>query len=704
MLYSFVLKTVAVFIFSFALISCRASGDDGGDGQSAVYFIENIIARDEAGKDVGSRISVSPSRCLPETPVTILVTNSSSSYLDSLFVEDAKTEIRPQTCSSSPPGTRKYVFYMPKNNVTIQASFKDTASDDADLASVNSPQGNIIKYETTPSAPAPFEAGHTEYILEVSPLTKEVDFSWTTSHIGAQAEFKTSRATIYYGGEDSHGFLKTESDTPSNSIFLVSIEVTPQTGDQNDKRKYDILVIKKPDLNIDSIYVKKGAPAQTLVTIYNPVIAGDEPVILPAIPPYSNLGSGQDEVNLHLLPVSEYATISGTDDYSGSWSGLPSEKVISIGDIAEGDSVGDNDSRVVISGERHYNNAGHPFAGSSSFTKTYEKKYKIILKRPLAGTPSSEMVECDSAVTQFVEVSAGVWDEVHIFTVRANKPYESKKFGLIVRRIPEGKIRLLLIGGGGGGGASGSVEHPGSGGGAGGVLFDENVKLELTRGMASELIVGGAGYGGKAFNYQNTTTQVSGGDSEFKCQSGRLLIAKGGGAGGWHEGGNGGRGASGGSGGGGYGGSSLNLIIGAGVGFEGQGNSGGLHGDYGAGGGGGYSAPGIASYKAYGISNNSIQSKSDGGAGFDKDASFIRDMLEGIAGIPVEFAGGGAGGEESARATHGGGARFDDNGQRDPNGISNTGGGGAGGYNGAGYSGGSGIAILRFRYKPPATI
>jgi uncharacterized protein (TIGR02145 family) len=298
--------------------------------------------------------------------------------------------------------------------------------------------------------------------------------------------------------------------------------------------------------------------------------------------------------------------------------------------------------------------------------------------------------------TSFIDLGNGEYDEVHVFTTSANATTLTSK--LTMKCVPS-DVKIFIVAGGGGGGKSVGTAPgwPSSGGGAGGVI------LALAAGTA--FTVGdytiNVGKGGNAGNinpggnndqkraYVHT---YNGGNSSI-VGPGINLVAIGGGGGAWHQAGNGCPGGIGGSGGGGYTGAT-----GGGAGTATQGTRGGTHGDYNNAGGGGYSA--VAPNT--GGSNSTTSSKpAAGGKGIDYTAV---PALAGVSlnGVPLVgynggFAGGGSGGGNNSVATHGGGQRAGTNNTGGP-GVKDTGGGGSGGLNTNGYTGGSGIVVVRFRY------
>lgn len=219
-------------------------------------------------------------------------------------------------------------------------------------------------------------------------------------------------------------------------------------------------------------------------------------------------------------------------------------------------------------------------------------------------------------------------------------------------------FEYLMVAGGGGGGAH---SEGGGGGGAGGILTGTGIALQ---GSVTIYI----GQGG-AVNTNGGNTYWN--DPNF---SPGFLTTTGGGAGGARAP------SSGGSGGGGCGNN------GGAAGIAGQGNSGGSSwwsnwSNTGAGGGGGGKGGVGGSFR------NQIGA-GHGGVG----------ISSWITGTEILIGGGGGGcgdGMEHGNATHGGGSQL-----TSIHGIQGTGGGGAGGRgsNTTGL-GGSGIVILRYKYK-----
>jgi len=241
-------------------------------------------------------------------------------------------------------------------------------------------------------------------------------------------------------------------------------------------------------------------------------------------------------------------------------------------------------------------------------------------------------------------------------------------------------IEILVVAGGGSGG-----EGHGGGGGAGGLIYKSSFAI---LGQSYPVVVGA---GGPQTNTLADARGTQGGNSVFST-----LTAIGGGYGSTWEGGNGGSG----------GGSSCyvihpypeSLTTGSGKGIAGQGNDGGpvfLTPDNdgpGQGGGGagaaGQSGSGPTDQKSIG---------GNGGAG----ATYS------ITGSAVTYAGGGGGGGAIGIGIGGSGGGGDSGiiGVNAVSGAANTGGGGGGGGVCAQYparigaAGGSGIVIIRYRYR-----
>ena len=255
-------------------------------------------------------------------------------------------------------------------------------------------------------------------------------------------------------------------------------------------------------------------------------------------------------------------------------------------------------------------------------------------------------------------------------------------------------IKALVVAGGGPGGY-----QRGGGGGAGGLIYDE--ALAVTGGATYTVNVGTGGVAAaSAASYG-----VNGGVSSIYLGAVEIIAATGGGAGG--NGATVTAGVAGGSGGGGGGIASTTHAAG-GAGVSGQGNGGGVSGNYNsnyvAGGGGGAGRAGGAA------ANDSPPSGGSGGQGFLTD----------ISGTPTWYAGGGGGGGKQAGSTtnlgspggggDGGGGRGGMdvpsgtvNPSFDPKAVAGTdgrGGGGGGGSDVSGFyqgaNGGNGIVIVRY--------
>jgi hypothetical protein len=229
---------------------------------------------------------------------------------------------------------------------------------------------------------------------------------------------------------------------------------------------------------------------------------------------------------------------------------------------------------------------------------------------------------------------------------------------------------MVLAGGGGGG------QMSGGGGGAGGLLGLTSQSFAAT---GYSVTIGGGGAG------SSTTSR---GTSGVNSSIAGFTSAVGGGGGG-SQGGT----ATGATGGSGGGGTYVGQAGGAATipqGFAGGAGS----GDAGAGGGGGGAG-------AVGINGQtgSPYASGNGGAGSSAYASWALITSTGVSGL---YAGGGGGGNNSGANTPGtGGTGGGGNGRRDnlagSAGTTNTGsGGGGGGDSTAGYSGGSGIVIIRY--------
>jgi len=219
-----------------------------------------------------------------------------------------------------------------------------------------------------------------------------------------------------------------------------------------------------------------------------------------------------------------------------------------------------------------------------------------------------------------------------------------------------GTVEYLIVAGGGAGGAANTASGAsGGGGGAGG--FRTGAGYNVTA-QAYAITVGAGGTGVYDRNGN------SGSNSVFDS-----IIAIGGGGGGT---GSGYPPLTGGSGGGG------DYIAGA-AGTAGQGSSGGTGSgasQYTSGGGGGAGAPG---------GNGAPSVSGNGGAG----------LASSISGSSVYYAGGGGGGAYASGRTPGTGGQGGGGTGQSSGGTANTGGGGGAG-SGTGYSGGSGIVIIRY--------
>jgi len=219
-----------------------------------------------------------------------------------------------------------------------------------------------------------------------------------------------------------------------------------------------------------------------------------------------------------------------------------------------------------------------------------------------------------------------------------------------------GNVDYLVVAGGGAGGAANTGSGAsGGGGGAGG--FRNGTGYAVTpQAYAITVGAGGAGVYDRAGN--------SGSNSVFSS-----ITSIGGGGGGT---GSSYPPATGGSGGGG------DYIAGA-AGTAGQGSSGGTGSaanQYTSGGGGGAGGPG----------GNGVPSLSgNGGSGLPSS----------ISGSVVYYAGGGGGGAYATGRTPGTGGQGGGGTGQSSGGMANTGGGGGAG-SGTGYSGGSGIVIIRY--------
>jgi hypothetical protein len=242
---------------------------------------------------------------------------------------------------------------------------------------------------------------------------------------------------------------------------------------------------------------------------------------------------------------------------------------------------------------------------------------------------------------------------------------------------------LVVAGGGGGGcnvaggGGAGGLRSTVTATGGGGSLESA---ISLASATAYTVTIGGGGAGGTA----SDATSGSDGVSSSIAGTGLTTITSvGGGGGGTYAGTINGR--TGGSGGGG-----ASKETTAGVGGAGTANQGYAGGNgfiptsvYPGGGGGGAGAVGA---------NGSASQAGNGGAG----------VAVSITGTSVSYGGGGGGGNSATAGTGGtGGGGNGSNSTTDgTNGTVNTGGGGGGGHsvasNHRGYSGGSGIVIVRY--------
>jgi len=229
---------------------------------------------------------------------------------------------------------------------------------------------------------------------------------------------------------------------------------------------------------------------------------------------------------------------------------------------------------------------------------------------------------------------------------------------------------ILAVAGGAGGGRSGG------GGGAGGYLAFTSQSLTAT-GYTVTVGSGGAG------NNTDGQTGTSGGDSQF----GGLTLVKGGGGGGSYNA----NGASGASGGGGGSVESTTKTGGSAT-PSGQGNAGGngfngtLSTNRGGGGGGGAGAVGAVATSATG---------GNGGIGLATYSSWgiATGVGQNISGTYYLSGGGGGYG-----ASVGGSGGFGGGGGKGVAGTANTGGGGGGSASDGtiGFSGGSGVVIVRY--------
>ena len=225
-----------------------------------------------------------------------------------------------------------------------------------------------------------------------------------------------------------------------------------------------------------------------------------------------------------------------------------------------------------------------------------------------------------------------------------------------------GTVEYLIIAGGGGGGSGG--------GGAGGYLTASNLAVTA---QTYTVTVGAGGVKGNP--------GTDGGDSSFGG-----FTADGGGGGVWST-----AGRDGGSGSGAGYGSVGGAVLAGGSGTAGQGNAGGTSTVYSTAGGGGAGEVGGST------TNGSI-----GGKGGDGLASSI-------TGWSVTRAGGGGGGSSGTDGQGGlGGGGQGDRGTGPAsgggsNGVPNTGGGGGGSWNVQGGNAGSGVVIIRYKYKSDFT-
>jgi hypothetical protein len=260
-------------------------------------------------------------------------------------------------------------------------------------------------------------------------------------------------------------------------------------------------------------------------------------------------------------------------------------------------------------------------------------------------------------------------------TVYTNGDYKYHKFTAdgtftVTSSIGASVVDALVIAGGGGGGGDN-----GGGAGAGGYLFTAEHTVTAT---AYSITVGDGGIGSTGGGNNGTNGQ----NSVF-----HTLTATGGGRGGTNNASaSGANGGSGGGAGGGTGGS-------GGTGTSGQGNAGASSGGNTSpkcgGGGGGAGAVGTAG-----------PNQGHGGIGSNAQSAWATITSSGDGGY---YAGGGAGGHEGSGspATGGLGGGGDGKGSSGTKpqtaGTDNTGGGGGAGTSGA--AGGSGIIIIRYKYK-----
>lgn len=227
-------------------------------------------------------------------------------------------------------------------------------------------------------------------------------------------------------------------------------------------------------------------------------------------------------------------------------------------------------------------------------------------------------------------------------------------------------VRVLVVAGGGGGGAQPGYGYQAIGGGGGGGII-HNTSYVI--GSGRKAITVGAGGSG--------TTGANGGNSIFES-----ITAYGGGSGSTYQGADGGCG----------GGSGTQQITTYGSGSQGyNGGPGNILG-YGIGGGGG----GMGSNGLAGTSTKG----GNGGTGLQFNISGTNKYYSGGGGGGKVFAGGGSGGTGGSGI--GGDGGFSGNGN---SALDNTGGGG-GGYGSneetsyTSGNGGSGIVIIKWKYKP----
>ena len=254
--------------------------------------------------------------------------------------------------------------------------------------------------------------------------------------------------------------------------------------------------------------------------------------------------------------------------------------------------------------------------------------------------------------------------------------------------IPTEQIRnaeVLCIAGGGGGSAAG--------GGAGGLVYTPGLSLNAGTQYSCTVGAGGAGTAGGG-----TTLGTNGVNSSFTSS-----ITATGGGGGAYAGGNIVNGAAGGSGGGGFaGGGTTSSSSGiGGSGTSGQGNNGGnsyvqTASTSSTGGGGG--AGGI------GGTATGTNTGGNGGIGSSSYTAWGQATNTGhYVGGTFYYAGGGGGGDYVATTSGlpglGGGGYGSNLNNTGSAGLANTGGGGGGAYNTTyttGYTGGSGLIIVRY--------